>query len=197
MKQNHKNMTTKVVITALILMIGVVQSKASEGGPGLTISHEGGSSVFVVKYWGSQAGDVKMTIKDSKGRVLIKKSIQNVKDFLLPVNLAAVDEGVYTIEVDNATNKQIQTIDYSNPTPATYTHVLPLGDNRYMLSVASTGTAKIHIQILDDAQDFTFEQEQLIDGSFAKVYELKNFVGSPTFVVTDASGHSQTIQKAK
>jgi hypothetical protein len=187
-------MTTKVVIAALILMIAVIQTKASEVGPSLTVSHENGSSVFLVKYWGSQTGDVKMTIKDNKGRVLIKKSIKRVKDFLLPVNLAAVGEGVYTIEVDNSMNKQIQTIDYSNQTPATYTHVLPLGDNRYMLSVASTGTKKIHIQILDDAQDFVFEQGQLIEGSFVQVYELKNFVGSPTFVVTDPSGYSLIIE---
>ena len=187
-------MKTKVVITALILMIGAFQSKASEGGPSLKISHEDGSSVFLVKYSGSQTGDVKIAIKDNMGRVLIKKSIQSVKDFLLPVNLSAAGEGVYTIEVDNARDKQIQTIDYSNQTPAIYSRVHPLGDNRYMLSVANTGTKRIYISIFDDAQNLLFEQEQLIEGSFARVYNLKNFVGSPVFEVIDPTGRSLIIQ---
>lgn len=183
-------MKTRVVIAALILMIGVVQVKANENGPSLTISHQDGSSVFLIKYLGSQTGDVKMTIKDNLGRVLITKSIKGVCAFSLPVNLEDVDAGVYGIEVDNGKDKQIQTLDYSYQSPGTYTHVTSLGDKRYLLSVAHTGTEKISIRILDDAGSLVFEQAQLIEGSFARIYNLKNSVGSPSFEVTDGSGRS-------
>jgi len=187
-------MKTKVVIAALILMIGVAQAKAGGHGPSLTISHQDGSSVFLVNYLGSQTGETKMTIKDNLGRVLIKKSLNGVKGFLLPVNLGGVDEGVYTLEVDNGKDKQIKTLNYSIQTPATYTHVAHLGDKRYLLSVAHAGTENVSIRILDNTGTQVFEQEQLIEGGFAKVYDLKNLAGAPSFEVTDLSGRSITIQ---
>ena len=181
-------MKTKAVIAALILMIGVGQAKASEHGPSLTISHKDGSSVFLVNYRGSQKGDVKLSIKDNLGRVLIAESIKGVKAFSLPVNLEDVDAGLYNIEIDNGKDKQVQTLDYSYADPATYSHVSSLGDRRYLLSVAHAGSEKISIRILDGAGDLLFEQAQLINGSFARVYNLKNSVGDPTFEVTDDPG---------
>lgn len=181
-------MKTKVVIAALILMIGVGQAKASENGPSLTITHKDGSSVFLVNYRGSQKGDVKVLVKDNLGRVLITESIKGVRAFSLPVNLEDVDNGVYNLEIDNGKDKQIQTLDYSYESPATYAKVTPLGDKRYLLSVAHAGTEKISIRILDDAGSLVFEQAQLIDGNFARVYNMKNSIGTPTFEVTDASG---------
>lgn len=187
-------MKTKVVIAALVLMIGVAQANASEHGPSLTISHQDGSSIFLVNYLGSQTGETKMTIKDNLGRVLIKKSLKGVKGFLLPVNLESVDEGIYTLEIDNGTDKQIKTLNYSIQTPATYAHAARLGDKRYLLSVAHAGTEKVSIRILDNAGTPVFEEEQLVEGGFAKVYDLKNLAGAPSFEVTDLSGRSITIQ---
>ena len=181
-------MKTKVVIAALILMIGVGQAKASENGPSLTITHKDGSSIFLVNYRGSQKGNVQVSVKDNLGRVLITESVKGVKAFSLPVNLEAVDNGVYKLEIDNGKDKQVQTLDYSYESPATYTKVTPLGDKRYLLSVAHTGIEKISIRILDDTGSLVFEQAQLIDGSFARVYNLKNSVGSPSFEVSDDSG---------
>jgi len=182
--------TKTVVIAALILMIGVVQVKASELGPSLTISHQDGSSVFRVNYRGLQKGNVKMTIKDNLGRVLVTESIKGVKAFSLPVNLGGVDAGVYDVEIDNGKDKQIQTLNYSNQVPTTYTHVTALGDNRYLLSVTHSGTEKINVRIVDDAGSAVFEQTQWIEGNFARVYNLKNSVGSLSFEVTDTSGRS-------
>ena len=181
-------MKTSVVIAALILMIGVGQVKAGDHSPSVTISHRDGSSIFLVNYQGSQKGNVKVSVKDNLGRVLITESIKGVKAFSLPVNLEEVDNGVYNLEIDNGKDKQIQTLDYSYEVPATYTKVTPLGDKRYLLSVAHTGTEKISVRILDDAGDLVFEQAQLINGSFARVYNLKNSVGDPSFEVTDESG---------
>jgi hypothetical protein len=187
-------MKTKAVIAALIIMTGVVQAKASEQVPSLTISHQDGSSVFRVNYNGSQKGDVKMTIRDNLGNVLVAESIKGVKAFSLPVNLEGVDAGVYDIEIDNGTDKQIQTLNFSDPVPTTYAHVTRLGDDRYLLSVAHTGAEEINVRILDDAGSPVFEQEQWIEGNFARVYYVKNSVGSLSFEVTDASGDSLITQ---
>jgi len=187
-------MKTKVVIAALILMIGVGQTKAAEQAPSLTISHQDGSSIFLVNYRGSQKGDVKLSIRDNLGRVLIAESIKGVKAFSLPVNLEDIDAGVYKIEVDDGKDKQVQTLDYSYPGPATYTHVSSLGGKRYLLSFAHKGSEKISIRILDDAGSLVFEQAQLIDGGFARIYNLKNSVGSPSFEVNDDSGLSLTTK---
>ena len=175
------------MIAALVLMIGVAQAKTWEHGPSLTISHQDGSSVFLVNYRASEAGDVKMTIKDNQGRVLKTESIKGVRAFSVPVNLEDVEAGVYDLEIDNGTDKQIQTLTYLNQSPATYTHVTSLGDERYLLSVAHKGTEKIDIRILDNAGSLVFEQAQLIDGSFARVYNLKNSIGTPSFEVTGSS----------
>ena len=183
-------MKTRVVIAALILMIGVVQVNANVNGPSLTISHQDGSGVFLVKYHGSQTGDIKMTIKDNLGRVLITKSIRGVSAFSLPVDLKNVDAGVYVIEVDNGKDKQIQTLDYSDQSSATLSHVTSLGDKRYLLSITHAGSENIYIRILNDAGNPDFEEVQSINGDFAKVYDLKSVVGNPTFEISDPSRSS-------
>jgi len=187
-------MKTKAVIAALILMIGVAQAKASDNGPSVTISHQDGSDIFLVNYRAGQAGNVKMTVRDQQGRELITKSIRDVRAFSLPVNLEDVDAGVYDIEIDNGTEKQTQILDYSNQSPATYTHVTALGGNRYLLSVEHAGSEKIYIRIVDGTGETEFEQEQSINGSFAIVYDLRNVDGSPTFEVSDTSGRSRTAK---
>ena len=187
-------MKTKAVFAALLLMIGVVTVKAGERAPSLTISHKDGSSVFLVNYRAAQKGDVKISIKDQLGRVLITESVKNVSAFSIPVNLKDVDAGVYDIEVDNGNDKQVHTLDYSFESPSTYAHVTSLGNKRYLLSVEHPGTETVNIRILDDSGSLVFEQAQLIDGSFAKVYNVKNSLRAPSFEVTDAAGRTLTTK---
>jgi hypothetical protein len=180
-------MKTKLAVAALLLMIGVAQVRASENGPSLKISREEGSGIFLVKYLGIQTGDVKLTIKDATGGILLNESIKEVKGFSLPVNLEGVGEGVYTVEVGNKSFQEVGTIDYTNQTPATYTHVSQVGDNRYMLSVAHAGTESVRIKILNDNGLPVYDKEVLVRGNFASVYDLPNIVGMPSFEVTAVS----------
>jgi len=187
-QKQQTNMKTKAVFAALLLMIGVVTVKAGERGPSLTISHKDGSSIFLVNYRAAQKGDVKISVKDQLGRVLISESVKSVSAFSIPVNLKDVDAGVYDIEVDNGNDKQVHILDYSLETPSTYAHVTSLGNKKYLLSVEHPGTEKINVRILDDSGSLVFEQAQLIEGNFARVYNVKHSFGAPSFEVTDEEG---------
>jgi hypothetical protein len=188
-------MKTKVVIAALLIMMGVAQVNASTSGASLKIVRKEGSDVFVVTYHTSLAGHVRLTIKDDKDRALFTESVSGVNGgFSLPVNLEDAEHGIYSVEVDNGQGKEIQTLDYTNSIPVTYTHVTPLGNRRYLLTVSADMPEKINIVILDGAQEPLFQREKWIDGNFSEVYELKNLSDSPTFVVTDLSGNSLVVQ---
>lgn len=187
-------MTLKLVtIAVLCFAISVANSTPVETDPLLSIVRKDSSSIYMVNYSGSKLGTVTLTIKDSSGNILIKRSIENQKDFLLPVNFSSVAEGEYLVQIDNGTEKKTMTVNYNNDTAPTYSRVSNLGDSRYLFTSSHAGTEKISIKIYDGNSVLVFDEYRVVKGTFALLFNLENVAGEPTFEVSGTSGNSLMI----
>lgn len=55
------------------------------------------------------------------------------------------------------------------------------------------GKEKITIRIFDQDGVLVFEKEEIVKGDFARLFNLKNISGQPSFEVTENSGNSLII----
>jgi len=185
-------MKLKLLVIAAFCLIANAASSATAEVPSVTITRTGDASrgIFLIKYLGDKVTDITMVIKDKGDQVVLTKLIKGVKDFSVPINFSSVDEGMYTVQIDNGSGKLSKTLDYTSEKAPTYSHVVSLGDQRYLFTSSHAGSEKVTIRIYNGENSLIFEKELTIKGDFAMVFHLKEMSGIPTFEVTEPSGTS-------
>jgi hypothetical protein len=183
-------MKLKLIVVATFCLISMVANSATGDTPSFTIirTDDASRSIFLVTYKGNKVSNIRVVIKDASEKEVLTKLIKGTKDFLLPINFSSVDEGSYTIQIDNGNEKLIQTLVYTNEKAPTYSHVVSLGDNRYLFTSSHAGTEKITIRIYDGGGSLVYEKGEVIKGDFAKLLNLKSVIGTPVFEVVENSG---------
>ncbi|HEX5169484.1 MAG TPA: hypothetical protein VFW11_09935 [Cyclobacteriaceae bacterium] len=184
---------TLLAITVFSFVVGAANSATINLEPTLSVTRRDSSSVYLINYLGAKTGTVTLTIKDERSNLIVKKSIQNQRDFVLPINFSSVSEGIYVIQIDNGDEKRIVIVNYNNDTAPTYSHVSSLGDGRYLFSSSHSGSEKISIKIYDGNDNLVFNEHRLINGNFATIYNLTNVPGQPYFEVSGTSGNSLMV----
>jgi hypothetical protein len=157
------------------------------------------NGTFKVLYESEKEGSVQMNIINWNGEVVLAKTIQNTRGFILPVNFKGMKPGVYTIELVDATGKFSKTIQYNKKTKVNTTapvvHVTRLSSgNQYLLSVKGSKPEKLRIRVLDQAFNTVYRDTRLIDQA-GIVFNLKDFTGVPTFKVITESGQQAVVTK--
>jgi len=188
-------MKLKLIVIAAFCFIANAVNSATDV-PSVTITRmEDSSSIFLVNYSGNKIGTIVVVVKDSKDEIVLTKWIKATKDFSLPVNFSSVAEGTYTIQIDNGNGneKLTRTLTYTNDTAPTYSHVVSLGDKRYLFTSSHSGAEKISIRIYDGEGNLVFEKEKLIQGDFAMLFNLRKISGTPSFEVSEKNGRSTMV----
>ena len=186
-------MKSKLLAIALLGLSTVAFGRVADTRPSLTVNRVDSTSVYTVTYSNSKPGKVTLIIKDDHENVLVKRMIKNENGFTMPANFASVTEGIYFVETDNGTEKQSVKINYNNNVAPTYSRVVDLGDDRYLLSSSHVGLETITIKIYDGNNTMIFNEDKKISGGLSMVFNLKNVVGKPSFEVTESSGHSLMV----
>lgn len=183
-----------LIIAAFGLMSGVTATASiQQDSSFLYISRRDSSNVYLLNYTSPKPGNLVITIKDDLGSTLVTKSLPSTKVFSLPVNFSPVAEGIYTIQVENRGEKNVKSLDYNHNTAPTYSHVIDLGNSRYLLEASHAGTENISVIIYDGSGNVVFEQKKVLRGNFTFLFNLKNVYGHPTFGVFEESGHSPMV----
>ncbi len=182
-----------ILFTLVCLFASTFYATASDPTPWFTISKNETSGVYLIKYTGSKTGNVTVTIKDSKGNEISSTVVFAVRDFSMPINLSSVSEELYTIQIDNGVDKVVQTLNYTNNKPPTYTHVANLGNKHYLFSASHVGVENVLIVISDGNGVTVFNESKKIKGDVAFIFDLSNVYGQPTFDITEESGRSLMI----
>lgn len=163
---------------------------ANAQAPSVSIMRAGdvSKSIFLVKYLGDKVADITLTVKDVGDNIVLAKSIKGAKDFSVPLNFSSVDEGTYTILIDNGSGKLSKTLEYTYEKAPTYSHVVSLGDQRYLFTTSHATPEKISIRIYNSDESLIYENEVEVKGDYAMLFHLKDMTGLPTFEVTEKSG---------
>lgn len=181
-------------LAAWVLISSVAFAK-DPGTPRVVVVNQKNSGTFKVIYEGAKSGEVTMSITNNKGTVVYAETTRVVNGFIRPVNFTGMEAGEYTIEIADASGKQIQKIVYSNESSVRSVQVSKIKEEgKYLLAVANDGAEQINVRIFDGNNNLIHNQDLTIDGNFGLVYNLKSVTGVPTFEVTDKTGNVRTIK---
>jgi len=117
LKIKLKTMKTKSVVFALMLaFVSVAAIAADPVGPKVVIINQKESGIFKVIYEGAQTGKVSLKIFNESGKVVFAETINRIDGFIRPVNFSGMEAGEYTIEISDASGKQINKLEYKMDT---------------------------------------------------------------------------------
>jgi hypothetical protein len=162
----------------------------TETNPSLTAARKDSSSTYIIKYNDNGTNNVLLTMKDQEGRMLLRRNIKNQNSFSIPVNLSSMEHGSYHVDADNGTKKVSVVILHNNNSEPTYTRVVSLGDDKYMLFSSHIGRQTLTVKVYDENTNVIFDEKRSIDGQVAILFNLAGVTGRPSFEVTETSGNS-------
>lgn len=162
------------------------------------VKSEGGFKLF---YKGNKAQDVTVTIKDATGKTIFTEKIKKRESFIRPYNVNSIGEGEYTIELVNADGKLLDKINYKREEVKSRENLLNLinvkNTQKYLLTVPGRGENKLSIKVIDDNETLLYEEKQIVNGDFAKLFDFKKLNGNFRVEVTDQYGDTFAVSPRK
>jgi hypothetical protein len=186
-------LTILVVLTAVCGAVNVNASDKPKSPTGVAVVKSG--STFKVFYRGSKMGNVKVTIYNAQGTAVFTEKIHNLESFVRPYNFSSLTEGEYTVELEDADGKQVQSLSYHVATTKKLMKLAHIKgtDNKYVLMVSNKGSDVLNVKVYDESNTLVHTSTENLQGDFAKVYNLNTIGKNFSFEVTDRSGNTQTL----
>ncbi|MDR7131218.1 hypothetical protein J2X69_003578 [Algoriphagus sp. 4150] len=135
-------------------------------------------------------GTVIVKITDSQDRLILRDKINKTEAFAKKYDLKALPEGNYSVEVMDETGV-LRTASFNNfvaKTPAVFSRVSPMGDNKYRLLVSNLEAKDIEVMIYDGDKLIHSEKIDNPQG-LHKIYTIDKVSGAGiNFKVKTASG---------
>jgi len=180
-----------------LIAIGHVNANGIEPKSPVGMSVIKSGAVVKVFYQGEQTGKVKVTIYNERGQTVYMETLQNTGNFMRPYNFSFLPEGEYTIELIDDQGKRVKTIAHSHASRKRIAHLTRLndGETKYMLAVPSNGRNAFTIRIFDEQNNLRYQESQITEGDFAKIYNLNNIEGDHTFEIVDQNGKTDRLTK--
>lgn len=188
----------KILSVVLVLIaIGHVSAIAAEPNTPMGISVIKNGALVKLFYRGEQSGKVKVTIYNDNGDLVFTETMKHIEHFMRPYNFEALPYGEYTIELSDETGKRYEKISHRAADASRTAHVTRLKgvESKFLLTVPNKGKDKLKIRIYDRDDRLVFEEDRLIEGDFAKVYNLEEIAGDHTFEIVDQEGRRNRIVK--
>ena len=196
-------MKTKTSFLFAVALMVAGSVFANDSSTQMVVVNGTDASIIKVIYKSETSENVRMKIYDETGSVVYAHTIKVVNGFMLPINLAGLAFGEYTIEIAGKSGVQSKKIKYgvevaqarANSVLKTV-HVSKVADqNKYIMSIINEGSQWINVKIFDGADTLIHSESRMIKGNNGLVYTLEQIVGTPTFEVTDKTGVTQVIKK--
>jgi hypothetical protein len=178
-----------------LLLAGVLFSSfAIAGGPdepkaksGIAVVRKN-ATLYKLFYKSELATDVKIEIINDRNEVIFKETIVHTDGFIRPYNFADLGEGQYTIKVDNGSNWLTERVSYRSEKLDNLTHLVALEGNKYLLTVPGQGSDNLTVRIFDQQGKPVYDDTSIVEGNFAKVYNLGKMQGPFSFEVSGKGG---------
>lgn len=188
--------TKSFLIAALIVLSAGMYAVAGDepGTSGFAVLSVKGSETVKVIYKSETVEKVKLNLYNAKG-ILLFSETRSGSGFIRPLNLKGLPYGQYTVELISAAGKRTEKINYESKIAAPYFHVSKVKStvDKFLLSVKDENeSAKINIRIYDNSNNLIHDEIKQISGSFAQLYNIKNF-NSVTFQISDEAGNIKVV----
>lgn len=150
-------------------------------------------------YKSTKQSKVEIAIYNEKHQLVFRETLHQVDGFARPYNLSDLNEGTYTIEVNDGSARYNKVVTYKKESRATSAIPARLAKvagqhGKFILSIPSSGTDAVTVKIYDEGNRLAYSQNEKLTGDFAKVYDVRDFGSKVSFEVTDAKGNVINIQ---
>ncbi len=194
-KNTHMKKILSVLLVLMVISSVVFARRASNPGaaPGVAVIQNGTS--VKLYYKGTEASNVKISILNAANEIVFREVIRDIDGFVRPYDVAELAEGEYTIEVSDKNGKHTEKVTIRRKTKEKLAHVYKVKgeEGRYLLTVSNKGSEDITVRIYDESNNVIYDQVEAVSTDFARIYNLKQYSGKFTFLITDSKGQSKTI----
>jgi hypothetical protein len=183
-----------VVLLVLVIAVGSASANVSDPKSPVGVSVIKAGTTFKLFYQGVQSGTVKVSISNAKGDIVFSEIMRRTENFMRPYNFSSLPAGEYTITVADENGKLSQKITHSIPKKERVASLSRIQDGgKYLLTVPNVGKESLTIKIFDQADGLLYSNTEIIEGNFAKLYNLLHVTGAITFEVSDQSGKTSRL----
>lgn len=187
----------KSTLNAIIISLVLISRAFAASPTTLAVKSAEKLNVYNIHYRTTEKGTVKLSIIDSKDKAVYSEVLFNTSSFVRPFNFSQLNEGEYTVVLEDKNGKQSEKISYTINHVTSFVSISPVAnqDGKYRLNVYNNGLENVDVRIFAQNGDLIHDQVLSVKGSHALIYNLKQ-VASPafTFEVTTSNGSVKTIK---
>lgn len=133
---------------------------------------------------------VGVKIFDEGGRLVFAERIASEEGFIRPYNFSELNHGEYTIVITDGDEKIIEKVDHGavkevKPKLQLIKMSEVAGQDKvYQLTIVNQGSALANINIKNDQDEVIFTKSEVLDGNYARLFNLKQIHTAVSFEVT-------------
>lgn len=157
--------------------------------------------VYTLIYKGKECRKVTIKILDENQNIVFTEQIRKYGSFVRPYNFSGLQEGIYTMMVNDDSGVVTKQI-YHRISPVAvlksdlkYINFTKLSgaDNKYKLTIVDFENDDVVVSIFDQQNHLLYEGTELLEDNFAKIYDLGDVDGVLTIEV-DIEGEVSTFR---
>jgi len=182
------------VLFSTMMFAGVANENPSDASK-VNVKKEN-ESTFVVTYKPEKAMNVSVSIVNELGQTIFSETLKNTDGFMRPYNFSGLGEGVYTIEIADASGEHTEFVDFRSGKGEKSINVKKIAgaDGKYLLTASGAGKESITINIYDAFDALLHTETAETDGNFGQVYNLGKVDNAVKFEITTQYGAVKTVK---
>jgi hypothetical protein len=185
-----------IVFFVCVLASAFATAKADKptSNASIVIKNPEGSTLFRLYYQSAKVQNVKVSVLGENGNKIFDETISKTDRFARAYNFKELSEGQYTIAVEDENGKTSEKVNYKTKIEKSVKiSKMPNTENKFSLIVSSSKKDVVTISVFDGESNLVHSETQEINGSFAKIYNIKG-MDSFSFEVTDSNGIVKSVR---
>jgi len=192
-----KMMFLSIMLTGVSCGLWCVAEAAKPESEAVTIQQ--GELVKVI-YSSPNPCEVKITIANEKGDVLLTEKIKGKKEFIRPYNFSLLEEGTYEVTIQDDTGEHVNEVEYKAPKEKDLlAHINYMGkegddETLYLIAIPSDGDNEVTITVYDANDQPLHSDSKSITGGYATIYRIIGAREGVSFKIADKEGREKYFE---
>lgn len=177
-----------LLLTLLVTFSGFAQSNQTSNAT--ATAYTSNNKKINIIFPSKTQGNVKIKVEDEKGKTVHYETVYNKNGFKLPLNMANLNDGKYTVTISYKNNDIKKDVVISNKE---YFAVKSVNDGKYQVLVNNQLESDLNLSIYDFDKNLVYFEKYENTKSIAKIYDLSALSTARGFTF-EVAAYNQTRQ---
>lgn len=187
----------KIVLVFGLLAMSSVMFAGVEKNPNstnsMTVLKQG--NVVKVMYSGLEERNVKVTIYNSRHKVVFQEEVKGYASFVRPYNLIDFPKGEYRIVMNDGNETFEELVTFTKEGPEVLSSVIKSAKDKYIVTLYSAQETYVHILLRDDARNILYSDRVKLKGGSSRLFNIKNISNAVSVdLISDGSQKSIALK---